>query len=65
MGYKTTLNRGDRIELSLAGLDEKIIIDVNEIEIHPRSNREQVRVNIQAAKNIGINKTRMPDMKSV
>lgn len=65
MGYKTTLNRGDRIELSLAGLDEKIIIDVNEIEIHPRSNREQVRVNIQAAKNIGINKTRMPDMKSM
>jgi len=62
MGFKTTLNRGDRIELSIAGQDEMVIIDINEIEVRQRNNREQVRINIEATKDIGINKTKIPDL---
>jgi len=62
MGFKTTLNRGDRIELNIAGQDEMVIIDINDIEVHQRNNREQVRINIEAPKYIGINKTKMPNV---
>jgi sRNA-binding carbon storage regulator CsrA len=65
MGFKTTLNRGDRIELSIAGRSEVVIIDVNDIEVHQRNNREQVRINIEAPKDIGITKTKMPDINSI
>lgn len=64
MGFKTTLNRGDRIELSIVGQDEMVVIDINEIEVHQRNNREQVRINIEAPKHIGINKTKIPNINS-